>query len=181
VIEPPIRLGAPLLLPSVVSLSQRTCRPIATARCDLGRCFGTNRPPPAGHPAHRERSGEVGLAANALLWSPDAKRLASSPRRRKSAGLGRESRQLQTSFQSAATSRAQHEALRWSGADSKFLAARSGGRRRRCILDGQPASKPGVGRRSWPGSSNAMAWDPASQKLHLPATRRESGMERDDR
>jgi len=81
VTEPPIRLGAPRLLPSVVSLSPDgrhlagADRDGALPIWDVASGHVAQRLP--GHPAPiGDRLGEIGLAANALLWSPDGRSLA---------------------------------------------------------------------------------------------------------
>jgi WD40 repeat protein len=176
VTEPSIRLGGPLLLPSIVSLSPDG-KYLAGAERDGSVPIWENasrqvvqrlpgHPPPIG-----DRVGQVGLAAGALLWSPNGKRLVSLR-----AGDGDlrvwdvKSGELVTSFQFGANQldMPQHEALPllWSF-DSNFLAARIGSQQKKVrIFD--VAS--GQSTREWDGgpslgSSHAMAWDPTSRKL----------------
>ena len=176
VTEPPIRLGAPLLLPSVVSLSPDGKNLAGADRdgslpiWDIALGQVTLRLP--GHPAPvGVRLGEVGLEANALSWSPDARRLASL---RLGDGDLRvwdvKSGKLRTFFQFGGNQfdAPQHGALPlvWSP-DCNFLAVRSGWQQKKVrVLD----VTTGKQTREWDGgpdlgSSNAMAWDSTSQKL----------------
>jgi WD40 repeat protein len=175
-IEPPPRLGAPLLLPTAVSLSPDG-RYLAGADRDgslpvwdlASRQIAVRLP---GHPSPLAgRLGQVEAAASALLWSPDAKRLASV---RFGDGSLRiwdmKAGTLLTSLQFGGN---QFEAalndalpLVWSP-DSKLLAVRSGWQQRKVyILDVTSGKRT----REWDGgpglgSSSAMAWDPTSQKI----------------
>jgi WD40 repeat protein len=176
VTEPPIRLGAPLLLPSIVSLSpdgkflagadQDGTLPI----WDVASGRIAHRLP--GHPRPvATLPGQGGLAASALLWSPDGKRLASL--RAGDGGLrvwDVAAEKVVTFFElgNGQLEVPQHEALPliWSP-DSKLLAVRTGWQQKTVrILD----AATGRQAREWNGgpnlgSSNAMAWDPTSQKL----------------
>jgi WD40 repeat protein len=164
------------LLPSVVSLSPDGTYLAGADRdgslpiWDVASGQVAQRLP--GHPAPiGDRLGEVGPAANALIWSPDAQRLASL--RLGDGGLrvwDVKAGKLRTSFQFGGNQfdAPQHEALPlvWSP-DSNFLAARSGWQQKKVrILD----VTTGKQTREWDGgpnlgSSNAMAWDSTSQKL----------------
>jgi WD40 repeat protein len=175
VTAPPIRLDASLL-PSVVSLSPDGSYLAGTDRDgslpiwdvasrQLALRF-PGHPPPVG-----DRPDEGRAVANALLWSPDKKRLASL---RLVDGdlriLDVKAGKLQTSFQFGSNQfeAPQHDALPlvWSP-DSNYLAARSGWQQKKVrILD----AVTGKQAREWDGgpslgSSNAMAWDPTGQKL----------------
>jgi WD40 repeat protein len=176
VTEPPIRLGAPSVLPSLVALSpdgsylagadpegSLPIWDIASGQVALRL---------AGHPAPvGDVPGAAGPAPNALLWSPGAKRLASL---RLCDGSLRvwdvKAGKLLTSFQFGANQfdPPLHDALplAWSP-DRQLLAARVGWQKKTVrILD--VASGRQI--RDWDGgpglgSSNAMAWDSTSRKL----------------
>jgi WD40 repeat protein len=176
VTEPPVRLGIPRSAPSVVSLSPDG---VFLAGCEYDGAIPvwniasgqiSQRLP--GHPVPvANRSGEVGLATNALLWSPDARWLVSV--RWGDGGLriwDVKAGTLMTSFQfgSHYFDASQHEGLplSWSP-DSTLLAMRSGSSQKRISVievttgkqiadwDGGPAL----------GSSSAIAWDPTSRKI----------------
>lgn len=174
--KPPIRLGAPLLLPEVVSLSPDG-KSLAGADSDgtlpiwdVASGQVVRRLP--GHPSPvADRPGAEGRAVHALLWSPDGKRLASL---RGSDGGVRvwdvATGRVQTAFQfgDRVLPTPQNDAppLAWSP-DDNFLSVRAGwpGRKVR-ILD----TTTGKQTREWDGgpdlgSSNAMAWDPTGKKL----------------
>jgi WD40 repeat protein len=174
--EPPPRLGAPLLLPTVVSLSPDG-RYLAGADrdgslpvWDIASGQLARRLP--GHPATlADRLNQVGPAANALLWSPDAKRMASV---RFGDGSLRiwdmKAGTLLSFFQLGGNQFffMQHDAvpLVWSP-DSNLLAIRAGWQRKKVFIVDVTSGKQ---TREWDGgpdlgSSNAMAWDPASEKL----------------
>jgi WD40 repeat protein len=176
VTQPSIRLGALQSLPATVSLSP-----------DGKYLAGTDGDGTV--PIWQLESGQVtqrlqghpplttdgpkgdGRAVSAVLWSPDGTRLASLR-----AGDGSiriwniKTGEVVTTFQFGSTdlSLPVHDALPlvWSP-DGKFLAARTGFSRKKVrILD----VSTGKQAREWDGgqvagSSNAMAWDPTSQKL----------------
>jgi WD40 repeat protein len=174
--EPPRRLGAPLLLPTVVSLSPDgqylagADRDGSLPVWDVASGQVSLRLP--GHPGPlADRLGQVGLAASALLWSPDGKRLASV---RFGDGSLRvwdmKAGTLLSFFQLGGNQFffMQHDAvpLVWSP-DSNLLAIRAGWQRKKVFILDVISGKQ---TREWDGgpdlgSSSAMAWDPTSQKL----------------
>jgi WD40 repeat protein len=174
--KPPIRLGPPLLLPEVVRLSPDG-KYLAGADRDgtlpiweVASGQITQRLP--GHPAPlTDQPGAASPAVHALLWSPDAKRLASL---RTSDGSVRvwdvKAGSLQTAFQYGGREIPMllNDALplAWSP-DGSFLSVRAGWPDRKVRILDVAAGKQ---TREWDGgadagSSNAMAWDPTNQKL----------------
>ncbi|MDB5351512.1 MAG: hypothetical protein JWN86_2759 [Planctomycetota bacterium] len=172
----PMRLGPPLLLPSVVSLSPDG-KFLAGADRDgslpiWDTATGKIAQQLPGHPAPiSDRLGASGRAAHSLVWSPDGRRLASL---RGNDGDVRiwdlKSGKVLTSFQfggkEISVSPNDSPPLAWSR-DGHFLAARSGWPRKKIrILD----VTTGRQTREWDGgpdtaSSNAMAWDPTGKRL----------------
>jgi WD40 repeat protein len=176
VTKPPTRLGAPLLLPSVVSLSPDG-KYLAGAERDgtlpiWEVASGTLARRLAGHPPPlADPLGTVGAAVSALVWSPDGKRLASL--RLGDGGLwvwdvaaGKVVTSLQFGGNQFVVPQQDALPLVWSP-DSKFLALRIGWLQKKVrILD----ATTGRQIREWEGgpslgSSNAMAWDPLGEKL----------------
>jgi WD40 repeat protein len=176
VTEQVTRPGAPLLLPAAINLSPDG-RYLAGADrdgtlpiWDLGS--GQLGLRLAGHPARPEdQRGEVGHAANALLWSPDAKRLASLRFGDGDLRIWDVPHGTLTTFYQFGSNQLQaivNESvpLVWSR-DGEFLAVRTGWQQKRVrILEAATGNEI----RSWDGgpavgSSNAMAWDSTGEQL----------------
>jgi WD40 repeat protein len=173
---PPVRLGPPLALPSVVALSPDGKTLAGADRdgtlplWDIATGQVARRLP--GHPAPLgDKPGSGGREANALLWGPDGTRLATVR-----AGDGSlivwdpKTGTAVTSWQfgGGGLSWLQNDAIpaAWSR-DARYLAVRAGAPQRKIrVLDAATGKEV----RSWDGgpdlgSSNAMAWDPAGRKL----------------